>query len=107
MLAARQQPSTRDIGSHTICDKGQSKRMQHRHLDTQEWSAAAIDSVLDRGDLRDWQKLFAVVQTNQEVADLVVRVANAHDLGGASALAKALVERLKPSELKPPPRPET
>jgi hypothetical protein len=70
--------------------------MLHRHLNTQAWSAAAIDSVLDRGDLRDWQELFAAVQNNREVADLVLRIATEHDMGGASVLAKALVERLKP-----------
>ena len=70
--------------------------MRHRHLNIQTWTAAAIDSVLDRGDLGDWQELFAAVQNNHEVADLVSRVATEHDLGGASVLARALVERLKP-----------
>ena len=80
--------------------------MLHRHLNTQTWTAAAIDSVLDRGDLRDWQELFAAVQNNREVADLVLRVATEHDLGGASVLARALVDRLKPSEaIKLPMRP--
>ena len=69
--------------------------MQHRHLNTQEWSAAAIDSVLDRGDLPDWRQLFAAARNNPEVAGLVLRVATDHDLGGASILAKALIERLK------------
>ncbi len=79
--------------------------MQHRHLDTQGWSAAAIDSVLDRGDLDDWRQLFAAVRSNQEVADLVFQVATDHDLGGASILAKALVERSKApaNTTKPPP----
>ena len=80
--------------------------MLHRHLNTQTWTAAAIDSVLDRGDLRDWQELFTAVQNNREVADLVLRIATEHDLGGASVLARALVDRLKPSEaIKLPMRP--
>jgi hypothetical protein len=70
--------------------------MHHRHLNTQTWSAAAIDSILERGDLGDWQELFVAVQSNREVADLVLRVASAHDMGGASVLARALVERLNP-----------
>jgi hypothetical protein len=74
--------------------------MLHRHLNTQTWTAAAIDSILDRGDLQDWRDLFAAVRTNPEVADLVLRVATAHDMGGASILAKALVERLKPSKAR-------
>ena len=82
--------------------------MQHRHINTETWSAAAIDSVLERGDLHDWQELFAAVQNDREVAALVMRVASEHDLGGASVLAKALVDRLKPSDgikLPMPPTP--
>lgn len=70
--------------------------MQHRHLNTSEWSAAAIDSALERGDLTDWRELFAAVERNREVAALVLQVASAHDLGGASILAKALVQRVWP-----------
>jgi hypothetical protein len=36
--------------------------MDHRHLKTQFWSAAAVDSVLERGDLKDWRELFAAAQ---------------------------------------------
>lgn len=70
--------------------------MQHRHLNTQAWSAAAIDSILEYGDLKDWRELFAAVEHNQELASLVLRVATEHDLGGASILAKALVYGLFP-----------
>jgi hypothetical protein len=70
--------------------------MEHRHLDSKQWSAATVDSVLERGDLRDWRELFAAVRTNRALADLVLRVASQHDLGGASVLAKALVKRLSP-----------
>lgn len=72
--------------------------MRHRHIDSQAWSAATIESVLERGDLPDWQELFRAVRTHREIADLVFRVAAQRDLGGASALAKALVQRLRPSE---------
>ena len=69
--------------------------MQHRHLNTDQWTAAAIDSVLERGDLPDWKELFGAVRNNPEIAALVLQVATEHDLGGASILAKTLVERLK------------
>lgn len=80
--------------------------MHHRHLNTREWSAAAVDSALERGDLKDWRELFAIVERNRDVATLVLRVASAHDLGGASTLAKALVERMWPGLelLKAPPQ---
>jgi hypothetical protein len=63
---------------------------------TKEWSAAAVDSALERGDLKDWRELFAAVERNRDLAALVLRIASAHDLGGASVLAKALVQRAWP-----------
>ena len=60
--------------------------MNHRHLDS-EWTAAAIDSVLEYGDLPDWRELFAAVRDNPELAHRVSDVARRHPLGGASALA--------------------
>lgn len=68
--------------------------MRHRHLNSSGWTAATVDSVLERGDLSDWRELFAAVRESCEVAELVRRVALSHDLGGASVLAKALVERV-------------
>ena len=70
--------------------------MEHRHLDTLHWSAAAIDSLLERGDLHDWRELFRAVEQSAELAELVVKVASHHDVGGASILARALVERFRP-----------
>src|ERR1039457_3004192 len=71
--------------------------MEHRHLDTQAWSAAAIDSALERGSLEDWRELFAAVRCNREVAALVLHVvASKRKPDGASMLAKALVERIAP-----------
>lgn len=71
--------------------------MQHRHLDTIQWSAAAIDSVLERGDLPDWRDLFKAVEKDRQVAELVLKVATEHDLGGASVVAKTLVGHLQPT----------
>jgi hypothetical protein len=78
--------------------------MDHRHLNTQSWSAATVDSALERGDLKDWRELFAAVQRHSEVARLVLRVASTRKLGGASVLATALVRRLRPGldELRVP-----
>jgi len=59
--------------------------------------------------LSDWQELFAAVQRDQDIADLVLKVASEHDLGGASTLAKTLVERLRPGSqtFKAPSGPTT
>jgi hypothetical protein len=70
--------------------------MNHRHLHTQTWSAAAIDSTLDRGSLHDWQTLFAAVQRQVDVARLVLRVTAQRQANGATLLAAALVRRLHP-----------
>ena len=76
--------------------------MEHRHLKTKSWSAATVDSALERGDLQDWRELFAAVQRHADVARLVLRVASTRKLDGASVLATALVQRLRPGldELK-------
>jgi hypothetical protein len=70
--------------------------MEHRHLNHQSWSAAAVDSALERGNLHDWKELFAAVRDNREVAALVLRVASERKSDGASILAKALIERMAP-----------
>ncbi len=70
--------------------------MEHRHLTTPHWSAAAVDSALERGDLKDWRELFTAVRADSAMAELVLRVARQHGTDGASILATALVERLRP-----------
>ena len=70
--------------------------MEHRHLNTQTWTAATVDSALERGGLKDWRELFAAVQQNREVAALVLHVASHHKQEGFAILAKGLVERLRP-----------
>ena len=80
--------------------------MEHRHINSLQWTAATVDSALERGNLQDWRELFAVVEQDGAVADLVLAVAAARPPGGASMLAKALVERMRPglSQLKAPNR---
>ena len=71
--------------------------MEHRHLDTQTWSAAAIASALERGSLQDWRELFAAVRHQRDVAQMVLHVASQLRNDGASALARALVRRFWPA----------
>jgi hypothetical protein len=70
--------------------------MLHRHLNTTEWTLDAIDSALERGDLPDWRELFAAVRMDRSVAEKVLRVAERHDLGGASVIARELTIRFWP-----------
>lgn len=70
--------------------------MQHRHLDTTEWTLDAIDSVLERGDLGDWRELFRAVREDVGLARKVLRVVGGHDLAGGGVIARQLVFRLWP-----------
>jgi len=69
--------------------------MQHRHLNSSEWSLAAIDSALERGSLADWRELFAAVEYNREIAGMILQVASARPQEGGAMLAKALVHRIR------------
>jgi hypothetical protein len=67
--------------------------MQHRHLTADAgWSKAAIDSILERGDLPDWQELFAALGQDNNLAATVIEVAQQHRTSG-SGLAIYLAEQ--------------
>ena len=48
--------------------------MRPRHLDTQEFSLAAIDDIISRGQHQDWLELRDAIRTNPEVAEKVKRI---------------------------------
>jgi len=68
--------------------------VKHRHIDTQDWSKEAIDSALERGDLQDWQELFAEARIDRNLARDVVESAKRHSEMTGSSLAIALSEKL-------------
>lgn len=70
--------------------------MRHRHLIQHDWSLVAIDSVIEHGDLPDWQELFARARQDREIADRVRQIARAHAFTGPFALASALVDQFAP-----------
>ena len=70
--------------------------MIHRHLNTSEWTLAAIDSALERGDLPDWQELFAAAKRDRAIAQRILTIVAKHPLGGVSVLARELVLHLWP-----------
>jgi len=79
--------------------------MRHRHIDNvTSWTPAAVDSVIERGDLPDWRELFRAVKTDAETARCVLMVASHNPDDGAFFLASRLVERFHPglAELKLP-----
>ena len=48
--------------------------MQHRHLNHQRFTLAAIDDVIARGQWRDWADLRQAIQADRSVIDKVLRV---------------------------------
>ncbi len=77
--------------------------MNHRHLDTTGWSKAAIDSVIEYGDLPDWRELFHAAASNEALARSVLEVARAHYVDGRSELAKGLIAGLLAKQTPSPP----
>ena len=71
--------------------------MKHRHLNHQEFTLAAIDDVLDRGQLSDWIGLFARVKEDPygEVARRLEEVAMRGAHYGRDALALATLRRAR------------
>lgn len=80
--------------------------MQHRHLELDpatpaaELPAAAIDDLLERGDLADWAPLLREIQREPwgAVADRVLDLVARHELYGTSALWRAWIEELRAGE---------
>ncbi|HSK70904.1 MAG TPA: hypothetical protein VK892_04355 [Pyrinomonadaceae bacterium] len=70
--------------------------MRHRHLKTEKWTLAAIDSAIERGDLNDWRELFAEARKDKRIAEDILKAAAKPDSDGAAKLAKSLIERMYP-----------
>lgn len=70
--------------------------MRHRHLKTNEWTLAAIDSALERGSLEDWRELFAAAGKNKRIAESILKVTAKPERDGASKLARQLVAGIYP-----------
>lgn len=77
--------------------------MSFRHLDyptdapVEELGAAAIDDLLDRGDLESWTPLARAVREAPwaELAETVLRLCDAHPMYGTSSLWQAWIARLR------------
>jgi|RhiMethySRZTD1v2_1073278.scaffolds.fasta_scaffold40866_3 hypothetical protein len=75
--------------------------MRHRHLDhasdtpVAELGPAALDDLLDRGDLDDWAPLLREIRRDPHgpVADRILRLGRDHPLYGTSRLWRAWIEK--------------
>ena len=70
--------------------------MQHRHINTTEWTREAIDSALERGNLEDWKDLFQSAKNNPELAKDILEMASFHTDDGTSALVTGLLKKTHP-----------
>lgn len=52
--------------------------MQHRHLNTLEYTAAVIDDVIDRGGRQDWKELRKAASSDPHIVDKILRVCLPH-----------------------------
>ena len=68
--------------------------MKHRHLNHEELTLAALDDILERGDLRDWTPLVLEIQLEpfREVAQKVLQICDNHEIYGSTRLFRRLVE---------------
>ena len=77
--------------------------MRFRHLDypdgcpVDDLGPAAIDAILDRGDLEVWRPLRDAVREDPfgAVADAILRLCAAHPMYGTSAIWTTWIERLR------------
>jgi hypothetical protein len=52
--------------------------MEHRHLNHEDYTLAALDDVIDRGKREDWAKLRSVAIQDRALMEKILRVALAH-----------------------------
>jgi hypothetical protein len=70
--------------------------MQHRNLNSEEWSRMAIDSLFDRGTLSDWKEFAQAVSVDPNLARETLLMAEQHAEQGAAELARVLVKHFHP-----------
>lgn len=80
--------------------------MKYRHLDYEpdtpvsQLGPAALDALLDQGDLQTWAPLAQAVLSDPhgEVADTVLRLCEAHEMYGTSTLWAQWIKHLRVSD---------
>lgn len=69
--------------------------MKHRHLvDGVGYTMAAIDDILDRGDVAAWADLYRAAQQDETIASKIESICRAHHMYGTSALWQRATQML-------------
>lgn len=84
--------------------------MRHRHLDYEPGTPvdrlgrAALDDLLDRGDLADWTPLAAAILADPygTLAETVRELCAAHPMYGTSMLWRSWIDHLRRASTEPP-----
>lgn len=71
--------------------------MRHRHLNHEEYSPAAIDDILERGDVATWRELARALADDPfgEVAQATARILEHRHYYGSTMLWKTLLAQLQ------------
>ena len=70
--------------------------MKHRHLVHQEFTAAAIEDILDRGRMPDWEPLIAAIEADPQggIAETTLKLCE-HSLYAASVFRRVIAAARK------------
>jgi hypothetical protein len=68
--------------------------MTQRHLTTTKWTPMAIESLSERGVLKDWREFAQALRNDASLVATANRVADRHEDRGTVAIYRILVEDL-------------
>ena len=68
--------------------------MDHRHLNHTGFTLAAIDDIIERGQLPEWQPLLAAIRRDPEgvIAEKTLRICDANPVYGSSQVFRGFIE---------------
>lgn len=68
--------------------------MEHRNLNHQDLTLAAIDNIIERGELPDWVPLLRAIESDPfgDVAEKTLRICKANQVYGSTAVFRKFVE---------------
>lgn len=78
--------------------------MEHRNLNHQSLTLAAIDNIIERGELPDWVPLLRAIEDEPygEVANKTLKICESHEVYGSSIVFRKFVEKQR--ALSTPPK---
>ncbi len=68
--------------------------MEHRNLNHKDLTLAAIDNIIERGELPDWVPLLRAIERDPygDVASKTLRICKAREVYGSTAVFRRFVE---------------